>query len=245
MSESEFYKKIGDNIKALRDYYKITQKQLGEVLNVRNTAISNYEKGNPIDLYNLNITADYFKVSISELLQDDIIEKMVTKMADEYKKYKGLYHVYYFDHQNSETIKDSLLELDLNPKGGYTNLKVAGVFNNIEYFGEFSLYDGYYIIELDNTYSTDSVFIQGLVPPPHLLKDSYGGGITFVLSISRGRSKLPRFQKLIISRKPLDNNKYINEFLNIEEFANIIKLNEDDDNRFQKFLHQLNQTPSP
>ena len=238
MSESELYTKIGHNIKVLRDYYKITQKQLGDILEVRNTTISNYEKGNPIDIYTLNLIANYFKVPINDILLDNIIEKIVAKIADEYKKYIGLYYVYYFSDQDFETVENTVLELGVNPKGGYTNLIVAGIFNNMDYFGNFSLYNGYYIIEIEEErYKTDSVFIQGLIPPPPFLKDSYNGGITFVLSISKGRSKLPRFQKLIISKIRFDDSQCLKEYLNVQNFSNIIKLEEYDDNKFQEFLN--------
>jgi len=248
VAELQIYTIIGNNIKELRKYKQITQKKLGEALDLKNTTICNYEKGKPIDIPTMKKIADYFDISYNNLLNNNVLDNIIKanlKMADTYNKYVGDYYLYYLNTvESTNEIIVTSLNISLNFKGESNQIQYLAKsnFNDIDYNGRFILYSDYYTISLNNQYKTDSVFILGLIPPPQLLKKLYNGGVTFVLSISRGRNKLPCFQKLIICKKQIDTTTYVDnllDFLSIKELANITKLKEEDDNKFQNFLTSI------
>ena len=60
---------IGENIKALRKLHGKTQGELAEVLGVKKSLVSNYENGySTPDIYTLVKIADYFDVTLDELV---------------------------------------------------------------------------------------------------------------------------------------------------------------------------------
>lgn len=63
---------IGEKIKSLRQTEKLTQKDLGEILNVSAQAISNWERGKGYpDIANIIQISDYFKISLDILIKED------------------------------------------------------------------------------------------------------------------------------------------------------------------------------
>ncbi len=63
---------IGENIKALRKLHGITQGKLAEVLGGKKSLVSNYENGySTPDVFTLIKIADYFDVSLDELVGRD------------------------------------------------------------------------------------------------------------------------------------------------------------------------------
>ena len=85
--------KFGNFIKELRKEKGITQKELGEKLNITDKAISKWERGLSFpDITMLNLLAEFFKVDVSELLngergikKDIDIEKIITEAIEKYK----------------------------------------------------------------------------------------------------------------------------------------------------------------
>lgn len=85
--------KFGNFIKSLRTDKNLTQKELGEKLNITDKAISKWERGLSFpDINMLKILSDFFEVDISELLngergvkQDIDIEKVVNEAIEKYK----------------------------------------------------------------------------------------------------------------------------------------------------------------
>lgn len=79
--------KFGNFIKELRKEKGITQKELGEKLNITDKAISKWERGLSFpDITMLNLLAEFFEVDVSELLngekgnkKDIDIEKVVNE----------------------------------------------------------------------------------------------------------------------------------------------------------------------
>lgn len=60
---------IGENIKALRKLHGKTQGELAEILDGKKSLVSNYENGySTPDVYTLIKIADYFDVSLDELV---------------------------------------------------------------------------------------------------------------------------------------------------------------------------------
>lgn len=60
---------IGENIKALRKLHGKTQGELAEILGGKKSLVSNYENGySTPDVYTLIKIADYFDVSLDELV---------------------------------------------------------------------------------------------------------------------------------------------------------------------------------
>ena len=60
---------IGENIKALRKLHGKTQGELAEILGGKKSLVSNYENGSSTpDVYTLIKIADYFDVSLDELV---------------------------------------------------------------------------------------------------------------------------------------------------------------------------------
>jgi transcriptional regulator with XRE-family HTH domain len=61
---------FGDRLKILRKKRKLTQKELGDIINVSDRVIGYYESNDrfPKDEHTLNIIADYFNVSVDYLL---------------------------------------------------------------------------------------------------------------------------------------------------------------------------------
>ena len=86
-------KKFGDFIKELRKEKQLTQKELGEKLNITDKAISKWERGLSFpDIAVLKDLADFFEIDISELLngergkkQEIDIEKAIQEAIENYK----------------------------------------------------------------------------------------------------------------------------------------------------------------
>ena len=86
-------KKFGDFIKELRKEKQLTQKELGEKLNITDKAISKWERGLSFpDIAVLKDLADFFDIDISELLngergkkQEIDIEKAIQEAIENYK----------------------------------------------------------------------------------------------------------------------------------------------------------------
>ena len=65
-------KKFGDFIKELRKEKQLTQKELGEKLNITDKAISKWERGLSFpDIAVLKDLAEFFEIDISELLNGE------------------------------------------------------------------------------------------------------------------------------------------------------------------------------
>ena len=75
--------KFGNFIKSLRKEKKLTQKELGEKLNITDKAISKWERGLSFpDITMLNSLANFFEIDVSELLNG---EKGIKKEIDKEK----------------------------------------------------------------------------------------------------------------------------------------------------------------
>lgn len=85
--------KFGNFIKELRKEKGITQKELGEKLNITDKAISKWERGLSFpDITMLNILAEFFEIDVSELLngekgikKDIDTEKAIDEAIEKYK----------------------------------------------------------------------------------------------------------------------------------------------------------------
>ncbi|MFR2197023.1 MAG: helix-turn-helix domain-containing protein [Clostridia bacterium] len=86
-------KKFGDFIKKLRKEKQLTQKELGEKLNITDKAISKWERGLSFpDIAVLKDLSEFFEIDISELLngergkkQEIDIEKAIKEAIENYK----------------------------------------------------------------------------------------------------------------------------------------------------------------
>ena len=80
--------KIGKFIKELREEKRITQDELGEILNISGKSVSKWERGLSLpDISNLQILADTLDISVSELLMG---ERSKTKKISNENYVKGL-----------------------------------------------------------------------------------------------------------------------------------------------------------
>ena len=85
--------KFGNFIKRLRKEKKLTQKELGEKLNITDKAISKWERGLSFpDIAMLNSLASFFEIDVSELLNGEKgikeevdIEKVIEEAIENYK----------------------------------------------------------------------------------------------------------------------------------------------------------------
>lgn len=85
--------KFGNFIKELRKKKGITQKELGDKLNITDKAISKWERGLSFpDIAMLNLLAEFFEIDVSELLngekgikKDIDIEKLINEAIEKYK----------------------------------------------------------------------------------------------------------------------------------------------------------------
>ena len=85
--------KFGNFIKSLRKEKKLTQKELGEKLNITDKAISKWERGLSFpDIAMLNSLASFFEIDVSELLNGEKgikkevdIEKVIEETIENYK----------------------------------------------------------------------------------------------------------------------------------------------------------------
>ena len=106
-------------LRELRQQHKLTQGELAEVLNLKPTAISNYEsKRNEPSFEKLILLSEYFDVSCDyllgisdtylpvsgEVLDKDIVEffNLYQMLSDEYKKELREYGKYLLYKQNKE-----------------------------------------------------------------------------------------------------------------------------------------------
>lgn len=73
--------KIGKFIHNLRTERNLTQKQLADKINVSTTTVSKWESGTNVpDYSNISILADFFQISISELLEGERTE--ISKLSE-------------------------------------------------------------------------------------------------------------------------------------------------------------------
>ena len=80
--------KIGKFIKELREEKRITQDELGEILNISGKSVSKWERGLSLpDISNLQILAHTLNISVSELL---IGERSNNKKISNESYVKGL-----------------------------------------------------------------------------------------------------------------------------------------------------------
>ena len=67
--------KIGENIKKFRKIHDISQKQLGELLNITGQQMHKYENGaNDISYIKLHTIAKFFEVSVDKLVNYKFIK---------------------------------------------------------------------------------------------------------------------------------------------------------------------------
>lgn len=123
--------KFGKFIKELRKKSNMTQKELGEKLNVTDKAVSKWERGLSFpDITMLNTLSDFFEVDVSELLngekgiKDKANVEVLIKEAIE--KYKNI----------EEKRKNKLNKIK----------KVVGIFSLIVFFSSALLQLGYILI---------------------------------------------------------------------------------------------------
>lgn len=73
MSNKDVYEKFGKRLRELRKDMNLTQTQLADEVGLSQSAIYHYEKGNrKIPMSVLEKLADFFKMSISELVELEI-----------------------------------------------------------------------------------------------------------------------------------------------------------------------------
>ena len=88
---------LGEKIRFLRTKESITQEELAEKLNVSRSAIAKWETDNGTpDIANLKMISQIFKISIDELLKDEL--GLSDSIIDEEKKDTGceVYEGYYW-----------------------------------------------------------------------------------------------------------------------------------------------------
>lgn len=74
---------IGDNIKALRERFDLTQAQLGEIAGVSDKAVSTWENGaNVPRMGAIQKIADYFGIPKSEIIEGRQEEKKPTQLDE-------------------------------------------------------------------------------------------------------------------------------------------------------------------
>ncbi len=80
MSEQEIRSHLSKNIFKLRKNKKMSQQQLGEALSYTDKAISKWETGETVpDIFTMRKLADYFNVTVDELISSDEIVKTSNK----------------------------------------------------------------------------------------------------------------------------------------------------------------------
>lgn len=60
---------IHENIRTLRKFHGLTLRKLGEALGVHLTAVESWERGTEPNLANVQRLAEYFGISVDELLK--------------------------------------------------------------------------------------------------------------------------------------------------------------------------------
>lgn len=123
--------KFGDFIKKLRKEKGLTQKELGDKLNITDKAISKWERGLSFpDITMLNTLSDFFEVDVSELLNGEkgIKDKANVEVSikEAIEKYKNI----------EEKRKNKLNKIK----------KVVGIFSLIVFFSSALLQLGYILI---------------------------------------------------------------------------------------------------
>jgi len=69
--------RFGQKLRALREYYELSYRQLGAALNYNHSHFAKIESGERMPSYELVVKiAKYFEVSFDELMDDDIELKL-------------------------------------------------------------------------------------------------------------------------------------------------------------------------
>ena len=66
---------LAERLRALRKYFKVSQADLGDLLSVRQQAVSHYEKSGNIEASKLEILADHFKLDVKFFYDSAPIEQ--------------------------------------------------------------------------------------------------------------------------------------------------------------------------
>lgn len=79
MYSENIYKILGSNIRKMRKTRKMTQEDLGNILNVSKTAIVNYEAAQRrIPLEHIVTICNFFNVSVDTLLENELESRLST-----------------------------------------------------------------------------------------------------------------------------------------------------------------------
>lgn len=97
----------GDRLKQLRDEKKLTQEELGKIINVTKVSISGYENGNRNpDIETLHNIADYFNVSSDYLMG----------RTDSKNGHSGEMYFLDLDHVTPEEIEEAKRYIEIRRK---------------------------------------------------------------------------------------------------------------------------------
>lgn len=87
-NDDNIYKNFGDRLKQLRKNKNVTQTQLAEATGLTQSAVYNYEKGRrKIPMSVLEKFANYFELTISELIGVNHTEKIEDAYIEEIRSY--------------------------------------------------------------------------------------------------------------------------------------------------------------
>lgn len=124
---------LGEKIKKLRKTKNMTQEQLGAILNVAKSTISQYENNiNIPDVTMLKKISNYFQISIDSLVDNQIqykpIEKLKTSIAENPQIYKYLLAV-----SNRKELQNLLQETkNLSPQAIEKIIKIIKIMEQQE-----------------------------------------------------------------------------------------------------------------
>lgn len=106
---------LGEKLRELREDKGLSQKQLGEILNIGHKTISDYERGvSSPDIITLKQFADYFQVSMDMLVATE--EDVKSKLFEYY--FAGVVKLIN-DEQLNDTQKEHLLSIIKGTVNGY------------------------------------------------------------------------------------------------------------------------------
>lgn len=132
-------KKIGSFLKELRNEKNVTQEQLAEVLNVSGRTVSRWETGsNMPDISILVDIADYYDVSISEIINGERKSEIMNKEEREIAKSMSDYAT-----AEKETIFKKMKTLSITgicAVGIYLFLHETGIYASSELLGRITGY---------------------------------------------------------------------------------------------------------